>query len=168
VPPAALPLFPGYYDLSANVLTDPLTGITKAGELNYYAYFSSYEGSGYDPNDVNFLEQDNLLTSPILLSFTPSFSVSGGGLLTSPSPNPYTASLTIGGGGVVSYQNPQSYQIISAGGDGVYGAGGQYAPDNTASTVPLDTKNTPYNSSDPGLRELEYDNLTNFATGSLH
>lgn len=157
-------IFPSYFDAAG--------GGPAPGNSTVYAYFSSYEGAGYDANDVNILESDPSGLSPILLSFTPNapvFDSTGAkaALAISPSPNPYTASLTIGGGGVVSYQSPQSYQIISAGADGEFGPGGQYLPNSPQSTVPIDTQNNPYNSSDASVRGLERDNLTSFATGPL-
>ena len=45
-----------------------------------------------------------------------------------------------------TYLNPQSFQIISSGIDGHYGVGGQYTPDTTAESLPLDP-----NSSNPDV-----------------
>jgi len=159
--------FPGYYDQTNNILNKT----SSSYSVNFYAYFSSYEGAGYDPNDVDFAEPDFTQSVPaVTLAFTPSFPVVGSSttLLISPAPNPYTTSLSVAAGGTVSYQNPQSYQIISAGDDGFYGPGGQYSPNNRTAATPPDTVNTPYNSTDPSaVRMPEHDNLTNFANGPL-
>jgi len=135
-----------------------------------FAYFSSYGGSGYDPNDVNYdtgspMEEsdDAGTTSPITLAFKVNFPVSGGGFAVSPSPNPYTNTLTTGS--PVTYQQPQSFQIISAGGDGLYGVGGQFAT-KAGDPLPLDSTST-VPSGDATIRRRERDNLTNFHVNTL-
>jgi prepilin-type N-terminal cleavage/methylation domain-containing protein len=162
---------PGYTDS----LNTPKTG----GPLGFYAYFSTNNGQGYDPNDVNKDttfgdpgETDNNGT-PIGMSFLVSQPVYAGGSTTplavpitqSPSPNPYTSGPPAGTPSVasVSYQNNQSFQIISPGLDGIYGVGGWYDPTQGA---PLMAEG-PSNSSDPALRVPEKDNLTNFHNGRL-
>jgi hypothetical protein len=78
------------------------------------------------------------------------------GATVSPAPNPYTNGPSAPGSAKsATYYNTTSYQIISAGGDRFYGAGGQYSPQ----------------SDDPlpggGDRVRERDNLSNFSTNRL-
>lgn len=152
--------------------------IDSLGTDRPLAYFSAYGSEGYDPNDVNFgprtsggtpaPEADEAGTAPLLRQFRVSFPVvdsggTAGRVVASAPPNPYPASLP--GAPTVQWQKPQSFQIISAGRDGLYGVGGQYAPsanihltaNPAAETVP-DT--------DPE-RKTERDNITNFAAGPL-
>ena len=76
---------------------------------------------------------------------------------------------------MTTYLNPQTFQIISSGIDGQYGVGGQYSPDNTAESLPLDPNASfpkgvyfPYvNTQDSGIRTRERDNVTNFHNGKL-
>lgn len=160
--------FVGYYD-TLGVASSVAAGTSP---LNFFAYFSSYGGSGYDPNDVNFVESDNNGVSPLTCAFnsdSPVYSASGSAsrIAISPSPNPYTTSLTLGGNGVTAWQNRNTFQIISAGADGVYGVGGYFSPASDSERIPLDTKNKPYNSSDGALRLFERDNLTNLSNNRL-
>lgn len=168
---------PGYYDTLNN--GPPQTGL---GSLNFYAYFSSYGNGNYDPNDVNFAESDGSGNGPIGLKFLATFPTmpltqTPPYVADSPSPNPYTSSTTVPTTtGTVGYQNAQTFQIISAGVDGLYGVGGQYvAPSQTSSAstpLPFDSNNTYSGASlsaesDTSLRQREYDNLTNFKSGTL-
>jgi prepilin-type N-terminal cleavage/methylation domain-containing protein len=141
-----------------------------------YIYFSSYGGSGYDPNDANYdtgspaIESDAAgVTSPITLKFQVNFptslSVGTKNYEVSPPPNPYSNSPTATGTSPVIWQNPQSFQIISAGADGQYGIGGIYTP-SSDEALPVDSTNTTP-STDATLRQREKDNLTSFATGKL-
>ena len=111
---ATLSGVPGYID--------SLGSSTLAVPQNFYAYFSTNVGSGYDPNDVNFEESDSLGTGPICLQFFPTQPV-GAASLVSPSPNPYTTTVPFGGSSV-TFSNPQSFQIVSPGADSTYGVGG--------------------------------------------
>jgi hypothetical protein len=103
-----------------------------------------------------------------------------GGII-SPGPNPYTSgkSTNVAGSSVVTFQKPQSYQIISAGSDGLYGLGGEYAPPPAGDPVPVDSNATttviwnpaiePDPTSPPDaalIRSRERDNITNFVTGN--
>jgi prepilin-type N-terminal cleavage/methylation domain-containing protein len=152
--------FPGYVD--------------SLGTGRVYAYFSAYAGGGYDPNDVNFdaghplAESDDTGTlSPIGLKFQVKFPVAGGQVATSPAPNPYTTTPTnpARGAGLVAWHNPSSFQLVSAGGDEMYGVGGLYAPTAKA-PLPLDATSTlPPN--DVAIRVREKDNLTNFHINTL-
>jgi hypothetical protein len=137
---------------------DPL-GTRDAGR--YYAYFSSYGGGGYDPNDVNFALEDDMIPRPFRVSFKNTFFVP------SPAPNPYTSTPAAPGyptvGKTASYQNNESYQIISAGGDRLYGYAGQYTTSAGQTPLPLD----PPAPSDPSYRIREGDNLSNFTSSRL-
>jgi general secretion pathway protein G len=140
---------PGYADPNSSSLNP-----------NFYAYFSAYGGSGYDPNDVNAYEPGNPMSfeqdingNTLALVFLLNFPVVTGNTTPSPAPNPYTSSITTAS---VSYFNPNSFQILSPGADNHYGTGGQYTPD---ASDPL-----PTNGND---RSTERDNLGNFHNGRL-
>lgn len=162
---------PGYLDSMGNATPTGLAGTPT----NFYAYFASYGNAGYDPNDVNFYtEQDNSGNMPELgyhVGF-PILPLPGPNPAVSPAPNPYTSTTTAPYTGTTfvmpTYLNPQTFQIISSGSDGFYGVGGQYAPNNTAESLPLDTTSSVYvNTSDHGVRLPERDNMTNFHTSKL-
>jgi prepilin-type N-terminal cleavage/methylation domain-containing protein len=171
---ATVPGIPGYYDSLNNAVPAPGGGTT----LNFYAYFSAYGNSGYDPNDVNFLETDANNNGPIGLGFQTSFGTFKAlNFCSSFAPNPYTSTLSVGI--PVTFINPQTFQIISSGIDGLYGVGGQFNSNTaSASTVPLpfDATNTFAGSTmgkslsadtDLTIRQRENDNLTNFKPTSL-
>ncbi len=77
----------------------------------------------------------------------------------------------------MTFENAQTFQIFSPGLDGLYGVGGQYvsqsSASSTASTVlPFDAADTyannPWaNTADKSIRQREQDNLTNFKSGTL-
>jgi general secretion pathway protein G len=124
-----------------------------------YAYFVSHPGVGYDPNDCNLSADAN---GVVYQTFNLGFSVSNGNLYTSsPGPNPYTSSLPAPTTGTslrtASFINQNTFQIISAGRDRDYGAGGQYLPSGVSGKLPAP----------PADRLSESDNLTNFATQKL-
>ncbi len=151
----------------------------------YYAYFSAYNGVGYDPDDVNIPETDTMTsTSNALLaisahnSATPSGNTTRQDIISSPSPNPYTNDppIPVTSAGIYNglelrrriYYNDNTFQIVAAGADKLYGIGGQYSttgpktlpfyPANsvlTGQTLPVD------------VRFNEIDNVTNFAPGGL-
>lgn len=134
-------------------------------QSRYFAYFSSYQGGGYDPNDVNLAMAAE--QAPVGMGFLINYPVvdaSGtvGRATVSPLPNPYTTGLpTPAGGSTASFKNPQSYQIISAGRDRLYGVGGQYDETNPTTRLTI-------NSVAPGDdRVRERDNITNFSNGTL-
>lgn len=183
---ATTPGIPGYYD-SVGSGPPQLAGVmaptsmqANASPLNFFAYFSANGSGNYDPNDVNFPEEDAVPAGPIALYYNVGFFISGSSTTTpytalSPSPNPYTSTLTAGtSSGTVTYQKPQSFQIISPGIDGFYGVGGQYSSAATSASVrlPFDGTNS-YNEgtssaeADGTVRQCEYDNLTNFKSGTL-
>ena len=162
---------PGYFD-----------SLPSQGSQNFYAYFSTNNGSGYDPNDVNLqsiLDVDGSvpathlalrfcapLTVPVQIA-TPQQTFS-------PVPNPYTTTSPIPSLGTTNtnqsptFINAQSYQIISAGSDGAYGTGGIYAATSAGTSPELNpAQNSLSNTTDTGIRVLERDNLTNFHNGKL-
>ena len=160
------PGVPGYFDSLGNSLA--------SGQVNFYAYFSAYGNGGYDPNDVNFVAETDTAGIVAMLAFRVNFPIlvpAITGVLNtagSSAPNPYTSGTTVPPTGVTSFLNPQSFQIISSGIDGQYGVGGQYTPDATGETLPLDTSvPDPYNTSDTTIRVRERDNVTNFHNGKL-
>jgi prepilin-type N-terminal cleavage/methylation domain-containing protein len=131
-----------------------------------YAYFSAYGGAGYDPNDVNLPDPDDSAAGPITLQFAAGFKVAAGAVCVSPAPNPYTATLSAPiGGQPVTWFAAQSFQIVSAGVDGSYGIGGQYAP-AVDDALPFDAVNTSTGAA-ADVRNREQDNLTNFHAGRL-
>lgn len=159
---------PGYVDTIGSTQPNPGTSV------NFYAYFSSY-GGGYDPNDVNFTEPDSVTGAPLTgLSVNVNFTcytnggASNGIVCLSPAPNPYTASLTTLAANNTPqtsvFQSPNTFQIISSGGDGLYGIGGQWTS-NGGNSLPYDASAS--TAADPGIRQREADNLTNFTNGTL-
>ena len=157
---------PGYLDSLGN--STP-TGLPNS-PTNFYAYFVSYGNTGYDPNDVNFYsEADNAGNMPELgyhVGF-PILPLPGPNPAVSPAPNPYTTTTTAPFSGttfvVPTFVNPQTFQIISPGSDGLYGVGGQYSPNNTSETLPLDTTSSVYvNTTDSSIRVPERDNIDEF------
>jgi len=172
--PNGLSGIPGYVDSLGNP-APPQPIYLGPGQLtpqvpaqnNFYVYFSAYGNGGYDPNDANFVEYDASGTGPtplgIELGFLVNFPVTGG--CVSPAPNPYTSTTTVPSTGLARFLNGQSFQIISSGIDGLYGPGGQYSPDNTGESLPLDATNL--NTADTSVRVRERDNITNFHNGKL-
>jgi len=162
---------PGYYDTLGS---EPPQNATGTEGTNFFAYFSANGSGNYDPNDVNFQEADNQGVVPISLQYYVGYNIYGSTTTSpytavSPSPNPYTSTLTAGtSSGTVTYQKPQTFQIISSGADGFYGVGGQYQALTTSATVPLpyDANNT--STTDGSIRQREYDNLSNFKSGTLN
>jgi general secretion pathway protein G len=144
------------------------------------AYFSAYGSEGYDPNDCNWapldpagkptnFEVDDSGAGPLLRAFRVTFPVvdaSGtpGRIAISAAPNPYTASTPLAA--TAQWHKGQSFQLISAGRDGLWGQGGMYdvrpatklrLPENPAAEV-----------RPAGVgRTREYDNIGNFASGTL-
>jgi general secretion pathway protein G len=180
---------PGYLDSLGNpappaiAIPPPPFGIVPGSPVNFYAYFSSYGNGGYDPNDVNFSSELDINLSEAALSYHVAFPVLGANGCFSPAPNPYTSTTTAPFNTTttpptplpLSFLNPQSFQIISSGIDGQYGVGGQYTPDATGESLPLDPNSNfpagiylPYiNTTDATIRIRERDNVTNFHNGKL-
>jgi len=149
----------------------------------FYAYFSGYSGSGYDPDDVNLMEETEDLTKDWIYgafqannAATPTGSA---GFLSSPAPNPYTSDwpVPVNSDGSLNpgdirpriYFNKSTYQIISSGKDNLFGIGGRW-DEKAAVTLPYPLKAnftvTGYGYS-LGIRVREKDNLTNFVSGDL-
>lgn len=156
--------FPSYFD--------------TLGTAAPLAYFSAYAGQGYDPNDCNWAprdaagaraaEMDDAGAGPVLRGFRVGFPVrtTAGAvapLALSAAPNPYHASAA--GAATTQWHKGQSFQIISPGADGLYGAGGPYAP--TAGTKLPEDATTLAGTTQVGVRDCEHDDLTNFSGGPL-
>ena len=167
-----------------------LVAITDAlGVDQFYAYFSAYEGSGYDPDDVNLPEPDmggtvqNALAGiqsnndPIGVTKT-----SRPDIFASPAPNPYYADspIPLDSTGALDLTNKQartlsahkanSFQIISAGFDRKFGIGGQWSQ-NADKKLPFPAAanaTATGQTLSPDVREVEYDNVTNFSGGKLN
>jgi len=97
------------------------------------AYFSSYEGRGYRPDDLNIPEPANAGTGLDSINFQlvwPTITTTTSPL--SMEPNPYSrnaanpASRTGAGAAnsIIQCYNPKTYQIILPGSDNLFGAGG--------------------------------------------
>lgn len=146
----------------------------SSGTPGIYAYFSTNNGMGYDPNDVNNpIDSDSSGNSPLYLSFNSSLPLydstgTSAARTASPSPNPYTTSYTVPVPPAVTvsviYQNAQSFQIFSPGVDGDYGVGGIYAANATGANGALPPQGVASSTAD---RTIERDNLTNFHNGKL-
>jgi general secretion pathway protein G len=159
---------------------DFLTGDNDP-EPKPYAYFSGYDGAGYDPDDVNYQEGDGISTPATWYGAfaapndpTASNAPAVAGYAASASPNPYTSGLPLpqnangsfnkSGVVVFAWQQAQTFQLISPGQDRYYGVGGDARtglPDQPQARQDV-TGQTP-----PVPRRFEEDNLTNFKTGPL-
>ncbi|HEV3167121.1 MAG TPA: prepilin-type N-terminal cleavage/methylation domain-containing protein [Isosphaeraceae bacterium] len=184
-----------FYEFPSNRLADD-DGDGMPGYLDsldnssqrYLAYFSSYGGGSYDPNDMNVgvVTAGSLLApelspttlNPISRAFQVTFPVNPNSQtpnwLNSPPPNPYTNGPPVPLTGVVGpptiFQNPESYQIISTGLDRFYGVGGQFNSNSTGERLTIDDAAAAWNTGDnldPSIRQLEADNLTNFSNRRL-
>lgn len=167
----------------------PLVGYTDYyGKDSFYVYFSGYQGSGYDPDDVNFSESDDDIIPSVTQiaggfqtgnAVTPFCKTSRKDLVGSPAPNPYVSDTPFpvdSSGNLVPtdnrsrvYQSRDSYQIISAGKDRLFGIGGQW---NESGSQPLPVY-LPGNAAltgqtlGNGVRTRERDNLTSFVNRRL-
>ena len=120
-------------------------------------------------------EADTNGTAPIGVKFAVGYPVYSGttpvtpSVTMSPSPNPYTSGPPYGVSNP-AFINGQSFQIISAGLDGNFGIGGLYNASTTSATAggALPPENGISNSTDPSVRVMENDNLTNFHNGKLN
>ena len=138
----------------------------------YYAYFAAYGNTGYDPNDINFGDDGDLASRHLL-----PHRVADGpgqrqhGLLALPEPvhvEPAHARRpargTFNPNQPASYINVNSFQIISAGGDGLWGPGGQWTSSGDRLPIP---PFPPYGD-ETAVRPRENDNITNFTSGRLN
>lgn len=159
------------------------------GTKRPYAYFSSYEGSGYDPDDVNIPEPDiDGTVNPVLGGMQSNNNPLGvtkttrADIFASPSPNPYlndsplpltstdTLDLTNSGTKKYSFLQASTFQIISAGYDGLYGIGGHWNPKDPVTVVPFyAAANATATKQTLSLqaRQVELDNVANFASSTL-
>jgi general secretion pathway protein G len=162
------PQIPAYLDTLGNPAPTGVAG----NPINFYAYFSAYGNSGFDPNDVNFAEADANGNGPVGLLFRVNFAIPVPAIngvpnsASSLAPNPYTSTSTVPPTGVTSFLNPQSFQVISSGQDGQYGVGGQYDTGNTAESLQVDSPSL-VGTTDGSIRTRERDNVTNFHNGKL-
>lgn len=150
-------------DNDADGMPGYLDSLATGSDSRFYAYFSSYTGGSYDPNDVNFNEpDDNGVVTSILGGFRINFAVTGPNGATnidvSPAPNPYTSGSPLPlnpaqsglpieqqdlfptAPGQTAWQNPESFQIISPGIDRFYGIGGWYNSSLTTGKLPFPAK----------------------------
>jgi prepilin-type N-terminal cleavage/methylation domain-containing protein len=137
------------------------------------AYFSAYEGAGYDPDDCNVAEPDDSgSVAAVRGQFMTGNSPLGAGVITSPAPNPYLSDAPVDTTSrrPRAYINPQSFQLISPGRDFLFGIGGEYdkqSPGNKLPFVPSTTAIAGQGSITAEIRNRERDNLTNFSGGRL-
>lgn len=151
----------------------------------FLAYFSAYNGQGYDPDDVNIPEADDNATTMDVLGGIWSTNAPTGvrktsrtDIIASSAPNPYTndtsvpisgAALNLADNRPRSYYNANTYQIISAGKDLKFGIGGQWDKGKTPAVPFYPVANGAATGQTLGTnaRAVEKDNLTNFSGGSL-
>ncbi len=169
--------FPSYLDTY---------GSANDVEARPYAFFASYSGGNYDPNDCNTLSvvdpfsfthwvdphgQDDAYARTFGVNFPQSSSsvtsCYPGATSLSPGPNPYTVSAPAFPSGLqrVVWHNSESFQIISAGADQLFGIGGSFSTSTNAGTLAYpDAGGYCPGSGSNGLgsRSAENDNLSNF------
>lgn len=172
--------FPSYLDTYGS--TDPGS--------RPYAYFASYGGGNYDPNDCNtdighdefsptrYINTQHAVDDGFFRAFNVAYPVNATGgnscygsfAAVSVGPNPYTASAPAFQTGLarVVWQNPDSFQIVSAGSDQVFGVGGSFSTTANAGSL-ANTDNGGLCSGPNGQpsRSPENDNLTNFYNSRL-
>ena len=150
------------------------------GNPRPFVYFSSYEGAGYDPDDVNFAEEGELSTGSVVgatynAAGVPTAGIGGRffrsytstGPVASYAPNPYTNGPALKSTTTPNpeYVNKNTFQILSAGIDGQFGIGGTYR--TTGEVLPFTTEFGAPNNLSQNIRQRERDNLTNFKGGQL-
>ncbi len=149
---------------------DSYGGPTDPGVI---AYFSSYEGSGYDPDDINLAEPDDLGTYPTTNGAfavgndpTASNASNTPGFASSPSPNPLLQSPQ--NSTQVAWWKAQSFQLFTSGRDRQFGVGGSYDPNSTSIPLPFQQATALTGQTlDMGIRNRELDNLSNLTIGRL-
>jgi len=160
--------------------------LSASGTVQPFVYFSSYEGAGYDPDDVNYAEEGTLTTGVTVPGTWTAWgrplkgigSIFYNAAAGSFAPNPYTnGSPVVAAGNTTNpeYINKSSFQIISAGIDGQFGPGGAYKASvaDPLAAVPAPTPpSTLYPTLlpaglSPTMRLREKDNVTNFKGGRL-
>ncbi|APW62599.1 type II secretion system protein [Paludisphaera borealis] len=151
--------------------------LSASGTPQPFVYFSSYEGAGYDPDDVNYAEEGALKDGTVVNATWAATGQPSSGIGSiffnevngSFAPNPYTNGAPIvSTGNTVNpeYINKNSFQIISAGIDGQFGPGGGYKANATDPLVFNAAAAMPVNLA-PSMRQREQDNVTNFKGGRL-
>lgn len=166
--------------VAGNGFPEYLDGLSSA-ENQPFVYFSSYEGAGYDPNDVNYAEEGTKTDGSLVVpAWSAQYTVAAGiaGKFFnlpgapdnnySPAPNPYTNGPSLKEGTTTNpeYMNKNTFQIISAGFDGQFGVGGAFQSTGTDPLPFAATQASPTGLS-PSVRDRERDNLTNFKGGRL-
>jgi general secretion pathway protein G len=149
---------------------DSYGGPTDSGVI---AYFSGYEGSGYDPDDLNLAEPDDLGTYPTTNGAfavgndpTSSNASNTPGFTSSPSPNPLTVSPTLST--QVVWWKAQTFQLFTSGRDRIFGVGGSYDPNSISNALPfVQATALTGQTLDMGIRNREVDNLSNLGIGRL-
>ena len=149
------------------------------------AYFSSYEGHGYRPHDINlpFEEYDTNPTDGtggtawfFQLVNIPQTSGEPYMARQSMPPNPFTEtephpgypsdpSVSADARKIVRYRNPQGFQLIAAGEDGLFGPGGKIPRQSTYPQA--SAPDAGCICSDLATRGASYDNVTN-VSGSVY
>ena len=161
--------------------------LRRPARVGGYAYFSSYEGSGYRPDDMNIDSTNTAATEPSGINsipsscgfieyrvnwqrpagypaaYTPSYASPSPptNSVLSPGPNPYTIGLPMNDSvPIVRYWKPDGFQLISPGINGDYGQGGAIERRPTARGSRSASPST------PAYEEVKEDDdtLTNFAT----
>jgi general secretion pathway protein G len=155
----------------------------RPGQFGGYAYFSSYEGAGYRPDDMNIdsvtnpnaTEPNGSVSTPTVgfiefrvnwqrpagypAPYTPTYGSAPTTSVLSPGPNPYTIGPPMNDAvPLVRYWKPDSFQLISPSSDNAYGQGG--AVERLGSGVVVTRPTGPTYQE---VREDE-DNLVTFAT----
>ena len=157
--------------------------LRKPTTLGGYAYFSSYDGAGYRPDDFNLpTELTGYSSLPTSLSgsfiefrvrwqrptgypaaYTPTYATAPLTSVLSPGPNPYTIGPPmIDAVAIDRYWKPDGFQLISPGSDGAYGQGGAIERLDTRSNRSMVTPGPAYEE----VKE-DNDNLSSFATTEL-
>jgi general secretion pathway protein G len=153
--------FPEYYD-SYGGTNDP----------GFIAYFTSYEGTGYDPDDININEPDDnnqyLTTNGVFPSAsdpTATNAANTPGYASSPSPNPYLQTSPVAT--PVSWWKAQSFQLVTSGRDRKFGIGGTFDPNGGDPLPFVQMTALTGQTLDPSIRNRERDNLSNLGIGWL-
>ncbi len=184
-----------FVDIDNNGFPEYLDGL-GGSTPRPYAYFSAYEGQGYDPDDNNYLDPDDLLSTPpysngVFGGFSTPNAPTGTqyyysqnqtrpDIVSSEAPNPYTVVTPINldqYGNIdptnykpIEYVNKNTFQIFSAGLDNDFGIGGCFNVNNTVDplTFPATANSQATGQTLPvGIRLREHDNVTNFNAGTL-
>lgn len=192
-PTTSVVVIPGREPASVEFRSERLNDADGDGVPNYadiysgpafptpYAYFAPLAGM-YDPDDCNFATEPDGSPSP-----SGGFAVGGlgtGPYTSSPAPNPYTlssplpttganyatATLATSPAYVATWANAGIYQILSAGQDRRFGPGGWWDAKANDTKVPfarMANQSITGTTLGADARQVEKDNLANFAAGPL-